>query len=138
MNTFRGSIAGLVGGLVGFGQILSIALLDEAAGRNVSIKELWAATVFVVLMCLQIMAVIALSMFRVSPFVARILGDLREAERIEVSKAIRRRTIERASTTIIVLQRIVVAVGAGHVSQEWFLTVGVALFPLALPKRKPA
>jgi hypothetical protein len=133
----RRAIAAVVGGLVGFLQIMTIAFLDERAGRP-PIKGDLAAVLFVVLMCLDVMAVIALSMFRVSPFVARLLGDTQEAQRIEESKKIRRFAIQTASAIIILLQRIVVAVSDGHVSKESAIALAVALLPFALPAPKNA
>ena len=121
---------------MGFLQIMAVAFLDTAANRGAPTKELWALTVFVALMCLQTMAIIALAMFRVAPFVARVLGDSREAERIEASKRLRQRPIELASTVIIALQRVVVVLGAGHLSFEAVLAALIALFPLALPRTR--
>jgi len=125
-------IAGVVGGVVGAIQLLAMAWLDEQTSRPFP-KEDWAQGAFVCLSVLQVFAVIALTMYRVSPWVARFLGNTYEADSIEVEGVTRRVVFQWAATIIIFLQRAVVVVSDWRVSKETAFALVIALLPLLIP-----
>ena len=89
---------------------------------------------WICLKCLEMMAVIALAMFRISPFIARLLGDAREAQRIEASKRQRYYIIQTTSALIVVASRIVFSINVGDLSIEAALALGVGLLSFAFPR----
>lgn len=131
--------AGLVGGLCGLLQLLAILFVetqqeDEKSGFHTSDT---AFPLFALLVMAEIMCVMALAMYRVSPWVARACGDHAEAKRITQGKEKYGAVLQHSTVFATVLRRLVVMVDAGSFSSHVTLSLCIALAPLFLPKPKP-
>ena len=131
-------IAGIVGGFVGFVQLFTIWMIEytNESGRSGALSSDAVFPWFAALVMVEIMCVMALSMYRISPWIARLLGDSFEADRITEGRKRYGLILQRTTITAISLRRIIVGFDAGEFSWALSGSWAVALAPLLIPRPK--
>ena len=132
----RGFIAALVGASIGFGQFLYAGVADALQGASVPQTDVaaylyfgtWIATFF---------ALVIIGMYRFSPWVARLLGDTWEAERIERDKKRHISLLEWSAAGALVIRSLVASVDAGRITMGSMVVVGFAAVPFLIPRPRP-
>jgi hypothetical protein len=132
----RAFFAALVGGACGALQLFLILVIEmnqenERSGLDAS-DAVWP--VFAFLVTVEIVSVTALSMYRISPWVARALGDDWEAQRITAGKRRYGVILQRVTVGITFARRLLVMVDAGAFSMSILYTLSIALVPLLIPR----
>ena len=95
-----------------------------------------AFPIFALLVMTEIMCVMALSMYRISPWLLRVTGDQWESDRVTTAKKRYGTILQRTTVVATVARRIVVMVDAGAFSPNLALSLGVALAAFLVPKPK--
>lgn len=129
----RGFIAALVGSAVGMCQFLYVAFLDAAQGGFLPKGDLeyfffsltWLAEMF---------ALIVIAMYRIAPWVARLLRDEWEASRILRDKRQHVTLIEWVSMAAILSRAVIRAVDSGHLTSAVAVGSAFAFVPLIIPR----
>lgn len=129
-------LAALVGGACGALQLFAILMVemnqeDERSGLDAS-DVAWP--IFAFLVTVEIITVMALSMYRTSPWVARALGDDWEAQRITAGKKRYGLVLQRVTVGVTFARRLLVMVDAGAFSMSILYTLSIALVPLLIPR----
>ena len=129
--------AGLVGGFIGLLQLFAIFYIEkhEDGPSGVQASDI-VFMIFGFLVMIEVICVMALSMYRISPWVVRILGDKWEANRITEAKKEYGIHLHRISLFATTVRRLIVMVDAGSFSISLLASMGIALFPFILPKPK--
>lgn len=132
----RAFLAALAGGTCGALQLFAILVIemnqeDERSGLDAS-DAAWP--VFAFLVTVEIISVMALSMYRISPWVARALGDDWEAQRITAGKRRYGVILQRVTVGVTFARRLLVTVDAGAFSLSILYTLSIALIPLLIPR----
>ena len=132
--------AGLVGAFIGLIQLFVIAAIEsrgsDPSGVHSSgaVFPVWAFLVF-----LEVVGVIALSMYRVAPWILRILRADWEVRKVLEGRARNRGWIGRSVIACTMLRRAIVMIDVGAWSFDLLLSLAVALacFLVPLPKEGP-
>ncbi len=127
---------GLIGGFCGLVQLFAILLIEshEADEQSGFFSSDMAFPIFASLVMTEILCVMALSMYRVAPWVAHLIGDDWEERRISAGKRRYGEILQRTTVVATVLRRAVVMIDAGGFSPKLLFSLGVALAPLLIPK----
>lgn len=130
-------IAALVGGGIGFTQVLVLAMIDAASSDETAMPKGDAAYwIFACSWVAETIAVIVISMYRFSPFIARLLGDEWEANRIKKERRTKIATVEWLSSAAIVVRRGILFFDSGHLSSGLFVGLAIASLPFIVPAPK--
>jgi len=129
-------VAGLIAGLCGLLQLFAIMAIEmhddkEKSGMLASDS---AFPIFALLVMTEIMCVMALSMYRIAPWLLRVTGDKWEANRVTTAKKRYGTMLQRATVIATLARRIVVMADAGTFSSNLVLSLGVALAAFLVPK----
>ena len=129
---------GVIGGFCGLLQLFVILIIESHETEEPSgvFSSDTAFPIFAVLITTEIMCVMALSMYRVAPWVAHLLGDDWEERRISAGKKKYGLILQRTTVAATVLRRLVVMIDAGAFSTNLLFSLSIALAPLLLPKPK--
>lgn len=129
---------GFIGGLFGFFQLIGILVIEtkRAEEKSGMLSSDSVFPVFGLLVMVEIMSVMALSMYRVSPWVARLVGEDAQAERISAGKRRYGKVLQYTTVATTFLRRAVVMIDDGHFSPALMASLSVALAPLLLPRPK--
>ena len=116
-------------------QLLVLLALDSMDEGSRPLQSDLGAMLFALALMVEAAALIALSMYRFSPWIAHFLGDEWEANRI---KGDRHHVpfIMRLSAAMIILLRTIQAVDGGSVTPATLLGVAFALLPFLVPSPK--
>jgi hypothetical protein len=129
----RAFVAAIVGGGIGFMQVFILALLDASRNEESTLPKGDAAYwIFACTWVAETIAVIAISMYRFSPFVARMLGDNWEANRSKKEKKTKVATVEWLSSAAIIVRRAVQLFDSGHLSRGLFFGLAIASLPFVI------
>jgi hypothetical protein len=134
----RAFIAATIGALVGFLQFLLLAFLDASRDASSMPAGDVAYSVFAATWIAEMFGLIVIAMYRVSPWIARLLRDDWEASRILRDKKSHISIAECLSSAAIVVRVVIRIVDSGHISLGSFLGVVFASLPFVLshPERK--
>jgi hypothetical protein len=130
--------AGIVAGFCGLLQliaIMAIEMQDENEKSGFLASDI-AFPIFALLVLTEIMCVLALSMYRISPWLFRKIGDDWEANRIASARERYGTALQSTTIAATVLRRVVVMIDAGSFSSHLALSLGVALAVFLIPKPK--
>ncbi len=114
---------------------MAVEMHDDKEKSGMLASE-YAFLVFAVLVMTEIMCVMALSMYRISPWLLRITGDQGEADRVTAAKKRYGTILQRTTVVATVTRRIVVSMDAGAFSTNLALSLGIALAAFLVPKPK--
>lgn len=130
----RLAFAGLFGAFIGLIQLFVIAAIESRgsgpSGVHASdvVYPIWALLVF-----LEVVGVIALSMYRVAPWILRILRADWEVRKVLEGRAQNRGWIGRSVIACTMLRRAIVMIDAEAWSFDLLLSLAVALACLLVP-----
>jgi hypothetical protein len=130
----RLAFAGLLGAFIGLIQLFVIAAIESRgsgpSGVHASdaMYPVWAFLVFS-----EIVGVIALSMYRVAPWILRVLRADWEVRKVLEGRARNRGWIGRSVIVCTMLRRALVMIDAGTWSFDLMLSLAVALACLLVP-----
>jgi hypothetical protein len=130
----RAFIASLAGGAVGFSLFLILVALDGSQkgftlpGGDIA-YWLWALT----WIC-EWIALVTISMCRVSPWIAWFLGDRWEADRIKRERPIQVSRAEMVCSVTILARGVVRVIDAGHVTTSLVVGLSFAALPFIIPR----
>jgi|GEM_PF-6397880 len=135
MNTL---LAGILGGFCGLVQLVMILALEtrDADAKSGLLSGDAVFPIFACLVMIEIVSVIALAMYRVSPWILRLVGDPDEANRITSGKRKYGARLFHLTLIATVARRILVMVDFGVFVPSLFLSLGIALAPMILPRPK--
>ncbi len=91
---------------------------------------------FALLVMAEIMCVMALSMYRIAPWLLRVTGDKWEADRVAAAKKRYGTILQQTAVIAPLARRILVMVGAGAFSASLALSLGVAVAAFLVPNPK--
>jgi hypothetical protein len=132
--------AGCVGAFVGLLQLFAIMAIEFRAGgpSGIDSSEL-AFPIFGALVFAEIIGVIALSMYRVAPWILRLLRADWEEQKVREGGKVHSGWLVRLVVVTSLLRRAVVMIDARLWSFDLLLSLGVALLCLLVPtpKAKP-
>jgi hypothetical protein len=130
----RAFVASLIGGGIGFAQVIILAIVDSSNDDRSRVPQgdiaYW---VFAATWMAETISVIAISMYRFSPFIVRVMGDDWEADRINKGRRSSGPKIEMAASAAIVVRRIVQYMDIGHISAGTVIGLTIATFPFLIP-----
>ena len=131
-------LAGLIGGFFGLLQLFAILVIETRDEREKSglLSSDTAFPIFAALVMTEIMCVMALSIYRISPWLLRKTGDAWEADRVGAARKRYGPMLRRTTVIATVLRRVVVMVDAGSFSPHLALSLGVALAAFLIPKHR--
>ena len=129
-------IAGLVAGFCGFLQLFAIMMIEMQDDKEKSgiLASDSAFPLFALLVMTEILCVMALSMYRIAPWLLRVTGDKWEAERVTIARKRYGTILQRTAVIAPLARRIVVMLDAGAFSTSLALSLGVALAAFLVPK----
>ncbi len=134
--SFRGFIGAVIGGSIGLGLFVWLTVLDESRpGSELPKGDIWF-WIFAFTWVLELVALIAIGMYQVAPWVTRILRDDFETYWILKEKNQHYSLIVGASSVAVLIRAIVRAIDAGAVTESVGLGVFIALLPYVLPRPK--
>jgi hypothetical protein len=135
MNTL---IAGLIAGFCGLLQLFAILMIETQDDKEKSgiLASDSVFPLFALLVMAEIMCVMALSMYRIAPWLLRVTGEKWEADRITVAKKRYGAILQRTAIIATLARRIVVMLDAGAFSSSLAWSLGVALAAFLVPKPK--
>lgn len=131
-------VAGLIAGFCGFLQLFAIWMIElqDEKEKSGSLASDSVFPLFALLVITEIMCVMALSMYRIAPWLLRVSGDKWEADRVSSAKKRYGALLQRTAVIAPLARRIVVMVDAGSFSSNLALSFGVALAAFLIPKPK--
>lgn len=129
----RGFIAALIGASIGFGQFLYAVFADAADGASIPRSDA-AAYVFMLTWIATFFALVVIAMYRFSPWIARLLGDAWEAERIRRDKERHVSLLEWTAAGALVLRALVASIDASHITMGSVVVAAFALVPFVIPR----
>lgn len=131
-------LAGLIAGFFGLLQLCAIMMIEMQDEREKSGILAGEAVfpLFALLVMAEIMCVMALSMYRIAPWLLRVTGDKWEADRVTGARKRYGSVLQRAAVIAPLARRIVVMIDAGAFSATLALSLGVALAAFVVPKPK--
>jgi len=131
-------LAGIIGGFCGLLQLFAIFLIESAYDqeRSGTLVSDQVFPIFAMLVMTEIICVIALSAYRISPWILRVLGDDWEANRISSAKKKYGTILQRLTLVATVSRRLIVMVDGGAFSFQMLASLCVALLPLIVPRPK--
>ena len=130
----RAFIAATIGASVGFLQFLLMAFLDASRDDSRMPTGDFAYSVFAATWLAEMFGLIVIAMYRVSPWIARLLRDDWEASRILRDKKSHVSVAEWLSSAAVVIRVAIRIVVSGHVSLGSVLGVAFASLPFVLPR----
>lgn len=129
--------AGCVGALVGLLQLIAAMAIEAREGGPSGIYSSdLAFPIFAILVLAEIFGVIALSMYRIAPWVLRLLRADWEAQKVREGKRDHAGWIAQTVVVAALLRRIVVMVDAQAWSPDLALSLVVTLLCLLIPTPK--
>ena len=131
-------VAGLIAGFCGFLQLFAIMMIemqDEKEKSGILASDS-IFPLFALLVMTEIMCVMALSMYRIAPWLLRVTGDKWEADRVTAAKKRYGTILQRTAVIAPLARRIVVMLDSGAFSSSLALFLGVALAAFLVPKPK--
>jgi hypothetical protein len=129
----RGFIAALVGAAIGMTQFICVAFFDAAQGGFLP-KGDFAYFVFSLTWLAEMFALIVIAMYRIAPWIARLLGDEWEASRIRKDKQSHVALIEWVSMAAILGRAIIRTIDSGHLTTAVVVGGAFAIVPLIIPR----
>ena len=132
----RGFIAALIGASIGFGQFLYAVFADAADGASIPLNDA-AAYVFMLTWIASFFALLIIAMDRFSPWVARLLGDSWEAERIVRDKQRHVSLLEWIAAGALLVRALVAALDASKVTTGSIVVAAFAIIPFVIPLPRP-
>lgn len=129
----RGFIAALSGASIGFGQFLYAVFADAADDASIPGNDL-AAYLFMLTWIATFFALVIIAMYRFSPWIARLLGDSWEAERIRRDKERHVSALEWIATGALVIRALVASIDASYVTMGSIVVAAFALVPFVVPR----
>lgn len=136
----RGFIAALIGASIGFGQFLYAVFADAADGASIPRTDA-AAYIFMVTWIATFFALVIIAMYRFSPWIARLLGDSWEAERIRRDKGRHVSLLEWMAAGALVIRALVTSIDASHLTTGSIVVAVFAVVPFVIPRprsKRPA
>ncbi len=135
--SLRGFIGAVIGGSIGMVQFLWLAFADaERPDSHLPKGDVWF-WIFALTWVLEMVALIAIGMYRIAPWVTRLLGDSFETYWILKEKRQHYNLIIIASSAAVLLRALVSAIDAGALTQSVGLGLLFAALPFMLPSPKP-
>ncbi len=129
----RAFIAALTGAAVGMTQFLYVAFLDAEHGGLLPKGDV-AYFFFSLTWLAEMLALIVIAMYRIAPWIARLLRDDWEASRILRDKRRHVAIIEWVSMAAILTRALVRAVDSGEVTSAVVVGSAFAVLPLILSR----
>jgi len=129
----RAFIAALSGAAVGMTQFRYVAFLDAAHGGFLPKGDV-AYFFFSLTWLAEMFALIVIAMYRIAPWIARLLRDEWEASRILRDKRRHVATIEWVSMAAILTRAVVRAVDSGQFTSAVVVGSAFAFLPLIVPR----
>ncbi len=134
--SLRGFIGAIMGGSIGFALFLWLVYLDASrSDSNLPTGDFWF-WVFAFTWVLELVALIAIGMYRIAPWVTHILRDDFETYWILKEKKQHYSLIVLMSSLTVVIRAIVRAIDAGSFTQSVGLGLIIASLPFVLPRPK--
>ncbi len=129
----RGFIAAIVGASIGFAQFIYAVYADAADGASIPRSDA-AAYIFMLTWIATFFALVIIAMYRFSPWIARLLGDSWEAERIRRDKERHVSLLEWIAAGALVIRALVASIDATHVTMGSIAVAAFALVPFVIPR----
>ena len=130
---FRGFIAALIAASVGMTQFIFVAFLDATQGGFLPKGDL-AYFFFSLTWLAEMFALIVIAMYRIAPWIARLLRDEWEASRILRDRRRHVAIIEWISMSAILIRALVRAVDSGQLTSAVVVGSAFAFVPLIIPR----
>lgn len=133
-------VASLVAAGLGLIQLCVIWFIESQYTQEKSglLGDEIAFIIFGILIFAEAMCVIALSMYRITPWLLHLMRDDWEANRIKTGRKTRGPILHYVALGAFILRRLVTMVDNQSYSAELLLTLGIALLPFFVPKPKTA
>jgi hypothetical protein len=131
-------VAGLLAGFCGFLQLFAIMMIEMQDEKEKSgmLTSDAVFPIFALLVMAEIMCVMALSMYRIAPWLLRVTGDKWEADRVTGARKRYGTVLQRTAVIAPLARRIVVMIDAGAFSASLAFSLGVALAAFLVPRPK--
>lgn len=126
----RGFIAALTGAAIGFGQFLYAVCAD---GAPIPRSDA-AAYVFLATWIGTCFALVIIAMYRFAPWIARLLGDAWEAERIRRDKERHVSWLEWVAFAALVVRAVIGSIAARHLTLGSMVVAAFAVIPFVVPR----
>lgn len=131
-------LAAILSGFIGLGQLITILILENHEDQDASglLSSELIFPIFAALVMTEILTVISLSIYRISPWLLRLTGEKWEADRVARARTRYGSNLQLATILATVLRRLVVAIDSGTLSVNLGASLAVALAALAIPRPK--
>ena len=129
----RGFIAALIGASIGVGQFLYAVFADAADGASIPRTDA-AAYIFMVTWITTFFSLVIIAMYRFSPWIARLLGDSWEGERIRRDKGRHVSLLEWMAAGALVIRALVTSIDASHLTTGSIVVALFAVVPFVIPR----
>ena len=130
----RAFVAALTAAAIGMTQFIYLAFLDASREDSFLPKGDFAYFLFSLTWLTEMFALIVIAMYRIAPWIARVLRDDWEATRILRDKRQHVSILEWSSTIAIVARALVRVIDSGQVTSVVIVGTAFGIVPLLIPR----